>query len=170
MRLAQRGRLERAARGVYRISHYPQAKLTQYREAVLWAGSSHHESHDVALSHETAFLIYGLSDVNPSQIHITIPKSLRLRRVRPKWITVHRAELPPVDITLYEGLPITTITKTVTDILASSARSDLAQQAVADARQKGYIGQQEAARLKRLVKHFQQQASETGSLRRKAQQ
>lgn len=58
VRLAQRGRLERAARGVYRISHYLQAELTQYREAVLWAGSSHHESHDVAVSHETALLIY----------------------------------------------------------------------------------------------------------------
>lgn len=82
---------------------------------------------------------------------------------------MHRAELPPVDITLYEGLQITTIARTVTDILASSARSDLAQQTVADTHQKGYIGQQEAARLKRLGKHFQQQAGETGSLRGKAQ-
>jgi len=40
VRLAQRGRLERAARGVYRIAHYPQARFSQYREAILWAEAS----------------------------------------------------------------------------------------------------------------------------------
>lgn len=41
VRLAQRGRLERAARGVYRIAHFPQSKFSQYREAILWAEASH---------------------------------------------------------------------------------------------------------------------------------
>jgi len=36
VRLAQRGRLERMTRGVYRIAHYPADRLAQYREAVLW--------------------------------------------------------------------------------------------------------------------------------------
>jgi predicted transcriptional regulator of viral defense system len=36
VRLAQRGRLERMSRGVYRIAHYPTDRLAQYREAVLW--------------------------------------------------------------------------------------------------------------------------------------
>jgi len=36
VRLAQRGRLVRAARGVYRIAHYPADRFAQYREAVLW--------------------------------------------------------------------------------------------------------------------------------------
>ena len=36
-RLTQRGRLERVARGVYRIPHFPLNRFSQYREAVLWA-------------------------------------------------------------------------------------------------------------------------------------
>src|SRR5580658_10231333 len=74
-RLAQRGRLERMSRGVYRMAHYPADRLAQYREAVLWAQAGHHgpEQH-IALSHETALLIYGLTDLNPSRIHITVPK------------------------------------------------------------------------------------------------
>jgi len=64
VRLAQRGRLERTARGVYRISHYPQVRLSQYRGAILWAGASQGPE-NVALSHETALAVYGISDANP---------------------------------------------------------------------------------------------------------
>ena len=40
IRLAQRGRLERMTRGVYRIVHYPADRFAQYREAVLWIQAS----------------------------------------------------------------------------------------------------------------------------------
>ena len=53
VRLAQRGRLERMSRGVYRIAHFPADRLAQYREAVLWAQASQGPER-VALSHETA--------------------------------------------------------------------------------------------------------------------
>src|SRR5215471_5853287 len=36
-RLTQRGKLERVARGVYRIPYFPADPFSQYREAVLWA-------------------------------------------------------------------------------------------------------------------------------------
>ncbi len=50
VRLAQRGRLERVSRGVYRIAHYPADKFAQYRQAVLWAQASHHGPECIALS------------------------------------------------------------------------------------------------------------------------
>src|ERR1700681_4116818 len=40
-RLTQRGKLERVARGVYRIPYFPADRLSQYPEAVLWARASH---------------------------------------------------------------------------------------------------------------------------------
>jgi len=162
VRLAQRGRLERTARGVYRISHYPQARFSQYREAILWAESSQGPE-NVALSHETALLVYGISDANPPAVHITVPKAARLRRAQPKWIKIHRADLHPLDVTLYEGLPVTTIARTVTDILGASGRFDLARQAVAGARKEGYISKLEADRLKRQVNQFEHRSSQTGS-------
>jgi len=61
VRLAQRGRLERMSRGVYRIAHFPADRFAQYREAVLWAQASQGPER-VALSHETALLLYGISD------------------------------------------------------------------------------------------------------------
>jgi predicted transcriptional regulator of viral defense system len=153
VRLTQRGRLERTARGVYRISHYPQAKFSQYREAVLWAEASHGPE-NVALSHETALVLYGISDANPSAVHITVPKSARLRRERPKWIAVHHADLDPHDVSVYEGLPVSTIARTITDILGTTGRFGLARQAVADARRVGHISRSEADRLKRLVNRY----------------
>jgi predicted transcriptional regulator of viral defense system len=168
VRLAQRGRLERIARGVYRISHYPQARLSQYREAILWAQSSQGPN-NIALSHETALAIYGISDVNPALIHMTIPKVARLRRQQPKWIAIHRADLEPEDVTLYEGLPVTTVSKSVTDILTTSGRADTARQAIADARREGHISTLEAMRLKRQVERFTRKSGSAAAQKSKEQ-
>lgn len=155
VRLAQRGRLERAARGVYRIAHYPQSKLSQYREALLWAEASRGpEEPDVALSHETALALFNISDANPAQVHITVPKSARLRRQRPAWVAIHREHLHPLDVTLYEGLTVTTVARTVADVLSSSGRIDLVRHAIADAKRTGLISESEAARLKRQTDQF----------------
>jgi predicted transcriptional regulator of viral defense system len=53
------------------------------------AQANHHGPERIALSHDTALLIYGISDLNPSRVHLTVPKSVRLRRARPEWITIH---------------------------------------------------------------------------------
>src|SRR5438045_3601939 len=111
-RLTQRGKLERVARGVYRIPYFPVNRLSQYREAVLWARANQGPER-VALSHETALGVYGISDVNPSRVHLTVPKDARLRRRRPKWIVIYRGDLRPKDVTTHEGLPVTTVAKSV---------------------------------------------------------
>lgn len=171
VRLAQRGRLERAARGVYRIAHYPQSKLSQYREAILWAEAHRGpEEPDVALSHETALALFNISDANPAQINITVPKSARLRRERPKWIAVHREDLHPLDVILYEGLPVTNVARTVSDVLHSSGRIDFARHAVADAKRKGLINATESARLKRQIDQFARSLKQMDSPHRRNKQ
>lgn len=170
VRLAQRGRLERAARGVYRIAHFPQSRFSQYREAIMWAEANHGpEKPEVALSHETALALYGISDANPAQVSITVPKNARLRRQRPKWIAVHRSDLHPLDVTLHEGLTVTTVAKTITDVLNATGRIDLVRQAVTDARRTGYINDSEAARLKRQINQFAHRLTEKEMKRKEAQ-
>jgi predicted transcriptional regulator of viral defense system len=149
-RLAQRGKLERVARGVYRIPYFPSDRLSQYREAVMWARASRGPK-EVALSHETALAAFRISDVNPSRVHITVPKDTRLRRRKPKWIAIHREQLGPADITQHEGLPVTTVAKSVLQIAKETGRLGLARQAVKDARKEGYIGVAEATRLMRQL-------------------
>ena len=150
VRLAQRGRLERPARGVYRIPYVPLNRFSQYREAILWA-KAHRGPTNVALSHETALVAYGISDANPATIHLTVPTATRLRRAAPKAVKVHQADLGPNDIAIVEGLPLTTIARTVADLLASGSRMDFIKQAIAGARREGFISNAEAQRLRRYV-------------------
>ena len=149
-RLVQRGRLERTSRGVYRIPHFPPGRFSQYREAVLWAKANRGPDNP-AISHATALAVYGISDANPHLIHLTVPKSARLRREKPKSVIVHRADLTKDDITVHEGIPLTTISRTVTDLLRSGSRIDLLRQAISDARREGYIRDAEAGKLRRQI-------------------
>jgi predicted transcriptional regulator of viral defense system len=153
VRLTQRGRLERTARGVYRIPYIPLNRFSQYREAVLWA-KAHRGPMNVALSHETALVAYGISDANPAAIHLTVPSATRLRRQAPKALTVHRANLAPDEISIVEGLPLTTIARTVTDLLEAGGRVDLVKQAIVDARREGFISSAEAQRLRGRLQHY----------------
>ena len=150
-RLTQRGKLERVARGVYRIPYFPADPLSQYREAVLWARASHGPE-QVVLSHETALGVYGISDVNPARVHLTVPKHSRLRRQKPKWIVIHRGDLAPSDVTAHEDLPVTTVAKSVMDVMEMTGRLGLVRQAITDARKEGYISAAEFQRLKRQIR------------------
>lgn len=154
-RLAQRGRLERTARGVYRIPYVPINRFSQYREAVLWA-QAHRGPDAVALSHETALAVYGISDANPDVIHLIVPRSARLRRESPKNVAIHRDELRAEEVTVIEGLPVTSIARTIEDLLESGSRLDLILQAITDARREGYVSSNEAQRLRReLNRHIE---------------
>ena len=153
-RLAQRGRLERASRGVYRIALYPTSRLGQYREAILWAQAGHHGPVRIALSHETALSLYNVSDVNPSLVHLTVPKSARLRRESPAWITIHRADLTAQETGLHEGMPITTIERSIIDVLSTTRRADIARQAVSDALKEGLLSKIQASGLRRHISRF----------------
>ena len=138
------------SRGVYRIAHFPADRLAQYREAVLWAQASQGPER-VALSHETALLLYGISDVNPARVHLTVPMSARLRREHPEWILIHRADLTPQEISLHEGMPVTSVERSVMDVFSTTHRADIARQAITDALRAGLLNVPQGSRLRRLI-------------------
>jgi predicted transcriptional regulator of viral defense system len=150
-KLAQRGRIERTSRGVYRMPYVPINRFSQYREAVLWA-KAHRGPESVALSHETALAVYGISDANPAAIHLTIPKSARLRRESPKSVVVHRAALAGQEVAVIEGLPVTSIARTVSDLLLTGGSIDHINQAINEARREGYTSASETQGLRRMLK------------------
>lgn len=162
IRLKQRGRLERISRGVYRIAHYPVERLAQYREAILWAQASNGPQR-IALSHETALLLYGISDVNPSRVEITVPVSARMRREHPKWVAIHRASLAIEDIQLHEGMPVTTVGRSILDVLATTRRTDFARQAITNALRNGLLTPAQASSLRKRITPSSQSASRSTS-------
>jgi predicted transcriptional regulator of viral defense system len=152
VKMAQRGRLQRIARGVYRIPFFPasSSQFSDYHEAIAWARSGHGPT--AVISHESALALYGISDALPKKLHIIVPKNTRFqRRTIPERIAVHYANLATQETTTHEGVPVTTIERTIEDVI-DRGQTDFAAQAIRDARQQIHIDKNTAARLTNYLK------------------
>ena len=103
VRMAERGQIERRGTGLYRLPLTPASRLDPYMEATLWPRGALG-----VLSHETALELYELSDVYPAKIHITLPRSHRVRRSVPPAYVLHHEDLGAAQITQHEGIAIVT--------------------------------------------------------------
>ena len=65
------------------------------------------------ISHESALSVYDLSDVLPHEIHVVVPRTASRRR---KGIRQHTNQLEVKDITTRDGLPITTVARTLESV------------------------------------------------------
>jgi predicted transcriptional regulator of viral defense system len=145
VRMFQRGHLERRATGVYRMRLVPASSLDAYMEAVLWPGRGVRG----VLSHETALDLYGLSDVNPAKIDITLPRSHRIRREVPASYRIHHDELTRDDVTAFEGIPIVTPARAIRQAAATKLGPALIGQAIDHGERDGRLTRREADELRR---------------------
>ena len=144
--MATRGVLERVSWGVYRVPTTPHSSLAQYMEASLWPAGTRG-----VISHESALAIRDLSDVNPARVHVTLPRAFRVRRVVPGHLVIHNGDLPEEDITVVEGIPTTTVRRTIEDCHRSHLGPALLRQAIEDGEREGYLRPDDARKLGRLV-------------------
>lgn len=140
--LAHRGRLERMAQGVYRVPQAPYDDGTRLRLALLWTGVD-----DAVLGFETALDCYGVCDVFPDKVHVVVPTGTRVRRSGGDGYELHREEVPDEDRGWWEGLPVTTLGRTLLDCAAWGTPAYLLRQAVDSARGDGLIGEELAVRV-----------------------
>ncbi len=146
VQLKRHGDIERVSRGVYRLTRYPASPLGQYMEAALWP-QVRRPGAQATVSHESALAIYGLSDVSPAKVHITLPHALRIRRAVPRHLTIHYANLEAQDIKQVEGVPVTTAARTIRDVHDAHLGPALVHQALTDGRKTGRMTFDEADRL-----------------------
>jgi len=140
--------IERLSRGVYRLARFPISSSGQYMEASLWP-QVRRPGVRGTISHESALALYGLSDVSPSKVHITLPPALRIRRAPPAQLVIHYAHLDPKDVQIVEGIPVTTAERAIRDVHAAHLGPALVRQAIEDGRRTGYLSSDQAKRLKR---------------------
>jgi predicted transcriptional regulator of viral defense system len=140
--------IERVSRGVYRLTRYPVSSLGQYMAAALWPQVRRPGMHGT-VSHESALAIYGLSDVSPTKVHITLPTTLRIRRTPPDYLVLHYADLEPQEVQQIEGIPVTTAERAIRDVHASHIGHALVGQAIRDGRRTGHLTLDQAKRLRR---------------------
>ncbi len=125
---AKTGRFQRVTRGVYRLAHFPASRFEDLFVAWLRAGPKS------AISHESALAVYGLSDVLPSEVHVTVPRTASRRRA---GMRQHTGALRSSEVTRREGIPLTTVPRTIADLARAGLPEEQIQQAIREALERG---------------------------------
>lgn len=124
------GRFSRVRPRVYRFTQFPASSREDLFIAWLHAGP------DAVISHDSALALYDLSDLLPSQVHVTVPRTASRRR---PGLCFHTKGLEPEDITRYEGLPVTTVRRTLVDVAAAGLADEQVEQAIQEAVRRGLV-------------------------------
>jgi predicted transcriptional regulator of viral defense system len=129
-----RRRLERTARGLFRLVQFPVSEDEDYVIAWLWSRQ------EGTFSHETALRLHQLSDVLPSEKHLTMPTSWRRRRVNvPDGIVLHYADLHVGDVAWHGPVRVTSPLRTLLDCEDAAVSPELLEQARRQAVERGLI-------------------------------
>ena len=125
----------RVDRGIYRLKKFPAAKYEDLMRWWLWSRKKG------VLSHETAAALYGLGDLLPAKIHLTVPRDFRKRPNRS--LVLHRGELSKLEIEQRDGLPLTKPLRTIMDLARSHLDDERLTSAARDAIQNGLVSRKE---------------------------
>lgn len=125
---ARSGTVERIDRGLYRLSRFPEAPHADLVVAWLRAGSS------AAISHQSALVLHGISDILPREVHVTVPRTASRRR---RGARLHTSALPPEDVTTIDGIRVTTVERTIADVARAGLSEELVLQAIEEALDRG---------------------------------
>ncbi len=132
------GRFLRIRRGIYRLRDFPSAEHEDLVVVWLWSDQQG------VVSHETALLLHGLSDVLPDRVDLTVPASWRGRRLHvPAILRLHHADVADADRAWSGPVPVTTPLRTVADCVADHVQPDLVDQAVRDGLRRGLFTERE---------------------------
>lgn len=124
----KRGKFTRIASGVYRITLFPNSSFEDLFIALLKSGDRAVVSHDSALS------VYDLSDSLTGEIHITIPRSTSRRR---KGVKYHTKSISEDEKSIYQGLRITVVPRTIIDLVESGHDPVQLKKAIIEAIKRG---------------------------------
>ncbi|HUS79805.1 MAG TPA: type IV toxin-antitoxin system AbiEi family antitoxin domain-containing protein [Armatimonadota bacterium] len=128
------GRYRRVRWGVYRLAQFPTTPYEDLFAAWLEVGP-----HSI-VSHDSALVVYDLSDVLPAAVHLIVPRGASRRR-RP-GLRLHTNLLKPEDVTNVMGLPITTVARTITDVAIGGLSEEMVSQAAREAVRRGLVSQE----------------------------
>jgi hypothetical protein len=95
----------REHRAIYRLAQFPQQDRPDLMLWFLWS-RNREDKPQGTYSHETALTLYGLSDVMPRKLHMTVPMRFRKNTPIPRALVLHRTELVPTDIETVHGVQV----------------------------------------------------------------
>lgn len=132
--MERRGTLERVARGLYRFDLVPRTGREHLMEAVLWPRRTRG-----IVSHDTALRLHDLCDIDPSKVHITVPRAYRINRTIPSAYAIHHRDVSATDRTVVDGIPTVTPLQAIKDGIDTHVDPKLIDQAMDAARRRGLL-------------------------------
>src|SRR5277367_5785454 len=122
--LSRRGQLEHVDHGIYRMPLIPPGQFDQYMLATLWPDGRGR------ISHESALDLYGISDVNPATIHVTVPRTYRTHRAIPPLYALHGEDIAEADQNTVEGIRTVSVATAIRQVQGHHLRRSLLEQAI----------------------------------------
>jgi Protein of unknown function (DUF559) len=105
-------------RDVYGFGPRPLPKRGKWLAAVLAMGPG------AFLSHESAAALWGLAGDRP-KVHVNAPRGRQVRPGRRSGIKVHRCKFSAEEVTVHDGIPVSTVARTLFDLAERSAPHEL---------------------------------------------
>lgn len=125
---ANHGNWVRIDRGIYRLHGWPPSDHEEFVRWTLWSRGR------AVISHDTAASAHDLGDLNPAEIHLTVPPGFRAVAVS---VVLHRATLPDSDVEQHAGYRITTPIRSILDVAAEGIDEDHLFAVISDALRRG---------------------------------
>ncbi|MCZ9292745.1 type IV toxin-antitoxin system AbiEi family antitoxin domain-containing protein [Corynebacterium lehmanniae] len=139
-RLAEKGDLGRARHGVYLLPSHQAGPQDEIRAAWLslepkkFVDERWGDEWPVVVSHESAARIHGIGRLIPPKLTFSTGST---KQTRQQGIRIYtRREIPETDIVSVDGLPVTSVTRTVADLAEAGVERDYLADLVADALRK----------------------------------
>ena len=145
-KLAQRGRLDHPAHGVYRVTAFPRRASDELMEATLWADGRG------IISHESALALWDLADVNPRRIHVTVPPPYRPRKRGGDIYHIWTRDLDTSEIDYVDGIPTVTPERAILDSADHGLQRRFVEQAIVAARNRQLFGRETEMRIRQRLR------------------
>ncbi len=112
-----RGRLHPTRPRVYSVGRPIETRVGEWMAAVLSCGAGG------ALSHVTAAAHWAIREETGRTIHVTVPPNRDIRQ--PSLAAHRRSTLEPTEVTVHDGIPVTTPARTLIDLAVELTPRDL---------------------------------------------
>jgi very-short-patch-repair endonuclease len=109
------GRLHPVAHGVYAVGHRILSSKGNWMASVLSSGPG------AILSHRSAAVFWGIKAPSAGPVHVTVSRKSTSSRL----IRRHHFALPGDEVTVHDGMPVTTVPRTVLDLAATSSTDEV---------------------------------------------
>jgi predicted transcriptional regulator of viral defense system len=137
-------------RGIYRLARYPLQEDAQFALWGVWASGRRGERRG-AYSHETALSLFGLSDLQPTKLHVTVPRGYRRHGNIPGILCLHHTNVKAVECEERNGYRVIRPFRTFVDLVrAQTVSPEFFRQAVRQALDRGVLTHAQYRTLKEM--------------------